>query len=141
MFTLKYNPNRTIHQHKARLVARGFSYTYGIDYKETFSPVVCLNSICTVISLVMNQGWSLHQLDVSNAFIYGDLTERVFMEQSPRYAVQGETTQVCHLHRALYGLKKSPHAWFAKFSQLHLSQGLTPCEVDPIVFRTSTSTG
>ena len=85
--------------------------------------------------------WSLHQLDVSNVFLYGDLTERVFMEQPPQYAVQRETTQVCHLHRAIYGFKHSPRAWFANFRQLILSQGLTPCEVDPIVFRTSTYVG
>ena len=63
------------------------------------------------------------------------------MEQLPRYVVQGETTQVYHPHRALYGLKQSPRAWFEKFSQLILSRGLTPCEVNPTIFRTSTSTG
>ena len=63
------------------------------------------------------------------------------MEQPLGYVVQGETTQVCHLHRAIYGLKQSPRAWFEKFSQLILSQGLTPCEVDPTVFRTSTFDG
>ena len=105
VFILKYNPDGTIHRHKARLVARGFSHTYGIDYKETFSPMVRLNSVRVILSLAVNQGWSLHQLDVSNAFLYGDLIEHVFMKQPTRYAVQGETTQVYHLHRAIYGLK------------------------------------
>ena len=75
IFTLKYNPDGTVNRHKARLVARGFTQTYGIDYKETFSPVVRLNSIQVLLSLVVNQDWPLHQLDVSNAFLYGDLTE------------------------------------------------------------------
>ena len=92
VFTIKYKPDGTIHWHKACLVARGFSQTYGIDYVETFSPVVCLNSRCIVPSLGVNQGWSLHQLYVFNAFLYDDLTERVFMEQPPGYAVQGKTT-------------------------------------------------
>ena len=81
VFTLKYNPHGMIHQHKARLVAHGFSKTYG------FSTVLCLNWVRIILSLAMNHGWSLHQLDVSNAFIYGDLIERVFMEKLPRYVV------------------------------------------------------
>ena len=137
----KYDLNGSIHRYKTRLVAHGFSQIYGIDYKETFSPVVRLNSIHIIVTLAVNQGWSLHQLDVSNAFLYGDPIECGFMEQPLGYVVQGETTQVCHLYRAMYGLKQSPCAWFAKFSQLILSQGLTPCEVDPNVFQTSTSDG
>ena len=88
VFTLKYNLDKTIHQHKALLVACGFSQTYVIDYKETFSPMVYLNSVCIILSLVVNHELSIHQLDVSNAFLYGVLTEHVFMEQSLGYAVQ-----------------------------------------------------
>ena len=110
VFTLKYHPDGTVARHKARLVARGFTQAHGIDYTETFSPVVHMNSICILLSLVVNLNWSLHQLDVSNAFLYGDLTEQVFMEKPPGYVAQGETSQVCLLRRAIYGLKKSPRA-------------------------------
>ena len=78
--------------HKARLVARRFTQSHDIDYTETFSPVVRMNSISILLSLVVNLNWSLHQLDVSNAFFYGDLTEQVFMEQPPGYVAQGETS-------------------------------------------------
>ena len=84
-FTLKYHPNGTVARHKARLVARGFTQAHGIDYTETFSPVVRMNSIRILLSLVVNLNWYLHQLDVSNAFLYGDLIEQVFMEQPPGY--------------------------------------------------------
>ena len=97
IFTVKYNPDGTINRYKARLVARGFTQTYGIDYKETFSPVVRLNSIRVILSIAVNQGWTLHQLDVSNAFLYGELTDQVFMEQPPGYATSGSVDQVCHL--------------------------------------------
>ena len=83
VFTIKYHPNGTITRHKARLVARGFTQAYGIDYTETFLPVVRLNSVRMLLSLAVNEAWSLHQLDVSNAFLYGDLEEQVFMEQPP----------------------------------------------------------
>ena len=141
IFTLKYNPDGTINRHKARLVARGFSQTYGVDYKETFSPVVRLNSVRILFSLAVNQGWSLHQLDVSNAFLYGELTEQVFMEKPLGYVHSGGADKVCHLRRAIYGLKQSPRAWFAKFSQLVLAFGLTACTMDPTVFRKHTSAG
>ena len=92
VFTLKYNPNGMIHRHKACLVAHGFSKTYEIDYNETFSIVVRLNSVRIILSLAVNQGWSVHQLNVSNAFLNDDLTKCVFMEQAPGYAVHGGTT-------------------------------------------------
>ena len=87
------------------MVACGFTQAYVIDYTETFSPVVHLNFVRVLLSLAVNQAWSLHQLDVSNAFLYGDLEEQVFMEQPPGYVAQGESSKVCFLRKAIYGLK------------------------------------
>ena len=123
VFTIKYHPDGTMSRHKARLV----------DYTETFSPVVRLNSVRVLLSLAINQAWSLHQLDVSNAFLYGDLEEQVFMEQPPGYIAQAESSKVCFLRRAIYGLKQSPRAWFAKFSGLLFAFGFTSCAGDPTV--------
>ena len=97
VFTIKYHHDGTIARHKAHLVARGFTQAYGIDYTKTFSPVVRLNSIRVLLSLAVNQAWSLHQLDVSNAFLYGDLEEQVFMEQPHGYVAQGESSKLCFL--------------------------------------------
>ena len=134
VFTIKYNPDRTCNRYKARLVARGFSQAQGIDYEETFSPVVHLNSIRILLSMAVNYVWPLHQLDVSNAFLYGDLTECVYMEKPPGYSVEGENDKVCLLPCALYGLKHSPRAWFEKFSALVSDRGLMACNVEPTVF-------
>ena len=97
IFTLKYHRDHTIACHKAHLVAWGFTQVYGIDYLETFSPIVRLPSVRMLLSLVVNQDWSFHQLDVFNAFLYGDLEEHVFMEQPPLYVAQGESSNVCFL--------------------------------------------
>ena len=97
VFTIKYHPDGTIARHKARLVARGFTQAYDIDYTETFLPVVRLNSVRVLLSLAVNQAWSLHQLDVSNAFLYGDLEEQVFMKQPLGYVAQGVSSKVCFL--------------------------------------------
>ena len=102
VFTIKYHPRSPISSQKARLVAHGFTQVYDIDYIETFLSVVRLNSVRMLLSLAVNQAWSLHQLDVSNAFLYGDLEEQVFMEQPPGYVAKGESSKVCFLRRAIY---------------------------------------
>ena len=127
VYSLKYNPDGSIARYKARLVARGFSQAYGLDYHETFSPVARLSSIRVLFSIALDQSWPLHQLDVSNAFLYGDLDEQVFMEQPPGYVAQGESSEVCLLKKAIYGLKQSPRAWFHKFSQLLFAYGCLYC--------------
>ena len=141
VFIIKYHPDGTIARHKARLVARGFTQAYDIDYTETFSPVVRLNSVRVLLSLAINQAWSLHQLDVSNAFLYGDLEEQVFMKKPPGYVAQGESSKVCFLRRAIYRLKQSPRAWLAKFSGLLSTFGFTSCAANPTVLTKKTKGG
>jgi len=82
---------------------------------ETFSPVARLNTIKILFSIAVNLSWPLFQLDVKNAFLYSDLKEEIYMEQPPEYVAQGEN-KVCHLRKAIYGLKQNPREWFGKFS-------------------------
>ena len=62
------------------------------------------------------RSWPLYQLDIKNAFLYGDLVEEVYMEQPPGFVAQGESGLVCSLCRSLYGLKQSIRPWFGRFS-------------------------
>uniref|UniRef100_A0A2N9E4Z4 Integrase catalytic domain-containing protein n=1 Tax=Fagus sylvatica TaxID=28930 RepID=A0A2N9E4Z4_FAGSY len=139
VFTVKQNPDGTVDRLKARLVTKGFTQTYGLDYTETFSPVAKLNSIRIIISLAANLDWPLHQLDVKNAFLHGDLTETVYMTQPPGFESKGEC--VCHLKKSIYGLKQSPRAWFDKFSKAVVSHGMTRSQTDHSVFFKKTRTG
>ena len=81
VFKRKVNANGEVERHKARLVAQGFSQKYGLDYEETFSPVVRFESIRSVIALGAQHKLQLHQMDVSTAFLNGELDEEVYMQQ------------------------------------------------------------
>jgi hypothetical protein len=67
-------------RYKARLVAKGFKQRYGIDYDDTFNPVIKIATICTILSIVVSKGWNLRQLDVQNVFLHGYLEEEVYMQ-------------------------------------------------------------
>ncbi|KAJ7951749.1 Retrovirus-related Pol polyprotein from transposon TNT 1-94 [Quillaja saponaria] len=113
---LKKN-NTSVDRYKARLVARGFSQHYGLDYEETFSPVAKMTNVRTIISLAAHKGWKLWQLDVKNAFLYGDLDREIFMEQPQGFVSCESPHHVCRLKKALYGLKQAPRAWYGKISE------------------------
>jgi hypothetical protein len=80
VFKHKYRGDGTLARHKSRWVVRGFSQRYGIDYDETFSPVVKPATIRVVLSIATSRSWPIHQLDVKNAFLHSHLTETVYCE-------------------------------------------------------------
>ncbi|GKA68228.1 putative RNA-directed DNA polymerase [Tanacetum coccineum] len=116
VFTIKYKPDGTIERYKARLVANGYTQTYGIDYSETFSPVAKINTIRVLISIAANKGWPLHQFDVKKAFLHGELKEEIYMEAPRGFTDNFGEREVCLLKKSLYGLKQSPRAWFGRFT-------------------------
>lgn len=83
VFKLKQHPAGSIDKHKARVVARGFTQQHGIDYHNTFSPVVKPATVRLILDLVVSRGWHLRQIDIRNAFLHGFLDEEVYMQQPP----------------------------------------------------------
>ena len=81
MFIAKFNPDGSIARLKARLVDKGYAQTYEVDYFDTFSPIAKLTSIWLFISLAATNAWDLHQFDIENVFLIGDLAEEIYMEQ------------------------------------------------------------
>nr|GEW88399.1 ribonuclease H-like domain-containing protein [Tanacetum cinerariifolium] len=95
------------------------SHVEGVDIDETFSLVVKPCTIWTVLSLAISQHWPIHQLNVKNAFLHGDLAETVYMHQPPSFWDLEHPNYVCLLLRSLYGLKQAPRAWSAVCLYLH----------------------
>jgi hypothetical protein len=134
VFQVKRNADGTIDRFKARLVAKGFNQHPGLDYKETFSPVVKLATIQSVLTIVLTQGWQLRQLDVNNAFLHGLLNEDVYMVQPPGFKDDTNPQHVCRLNKAIYGLKQAPRAWYSTLRGAILEFGFVNSRADSSLF-------
>jgi hypothetical protein len=134
VFKLKHRPDGTIDRYKARLVAKGFKQRHGIDYDDTYNPVVKPTTIRVILALAVTRGWRMRQLDVDNAFLHGFLDEEVYMLQPPGYVDSRYPQHICKLEKSLYGLKQAPRAWFARLSSKLQALGFFPSKADVSLF-------
>lgn len=134
LFKLKFHADGSLARYKARLVANGKSQLFGIDCDETFSPVVKPTTIRTVLSLAVYHHRLIHQLDVKNVFLHGDLQETVYMHQPPGYRNPEFPDHVCQLQRSLYGLKQAPRAWYQRFAEFISRRGFQRNRSDSSLF-------
>jgi hypothetical protein len=105
LFRHKLTSDGSLDRYKARWVLQGFTQRLGVDYDETFSPVVKFATVCAVLSLALSRDWAIHQLDVKNAFLHGTLTETVYCSQPTGFVDASHPDLVCRLNRSLYDLK------------------------------------
>ncbi|GKC87419.1 ribonuclease H-like domain-containing protein [Tanacetum coccineum] len=99
LFRHKYLEDGTLSRYKAHLVANGSTHLSGVDVDETFSSAVKPGTILNVLSLAISRHWPVHQLDVKNAFLHGDLSETVYMHQPPGYRDSAHHDYGCFFHR------------------------------------------
>ena len=115
-------------------MAKGYTQLEGIDFHDNFSPTAKIIIVCCfLLALAAAQNWSLHQLDVHNAFLHGDLQEEIYMCPPPGLQRQGESL-VCRLNKLLYGLKQASRQWFAKFSAAIQAAGYVQSKADYSLF-------
>ncbi|MCO5612940.1 hypothetical protein L7F22_067213 [Adiantum nelumboides] len=115
--------------------------TYGIDYEETFAPVTKMAAVKAVIAMATTKGWILHQMDVKNAFLHGEMQEEVYMEQPQGFQDTGQPDYVCKLQKPFYGLKQAPRAWYDKITQYLVTIGLHMADADHFLYVQTTDAG
>ena len=132
VFTIKTKPDGTFDRYKARLVARGFRQRLGLDYGETYAPVGRYATARVLLAVGCSMDWEIHVMDVSNAFLYGDIEEDIYVEQPEGY--NDGTGRVCKMRRALYGLKQSPRQWNKRLHEQLLGLGFHSSAFDPALY-------
>lgn len=134
VFKRKFDKDGQVDRYKARLVARGYTQVEGIDYKETFSPVIKSKSIRTLLAFSVEKHWQVHQLDITAAYLNGKLSETIFMEQPPLSLNEKPGEEVCLLRKSLYGLHQSGREWNICLDGFLKSIKLTRSRADPCVY-------
>jgi Reverse transcriptase (RNA-dependent DNA polymerase) len=134
VFRIKRKADGTIEKYKARLVARGFTQIYGVDYYDTYSPVARLPSIRTILAFAARYDWDIETFDFIGAYLNGELEadEDIYMQAAPGYEEQGD--QVKHLKKSLYGLKQAGRRWYDTLSNALTKIGFCVSKADPGVF-------
>ena len=119
--------------YKARLVAKGFNQHSGMDYHDTFSPVV-KPTIVRLVSITIMNGWDMRQLDINNAFLQGTLFEDVYMTQPLGFIDHDRPDHICKLKKAIYGLKQAPRAQYQQLRNYLIQVGFKNSLADKSLF-------
>jgi hypothetical protein len=134
VFKIKQGANGEVERYKAKLVARGFTQTYGVDYNETFAPVAKFTSIRCILTLAALEDMEIHQMNVKTPLFNGELEKEIYMEQPQGFVHQGGEHVMCKFHKSLYSLKQSSRAWNQKLDAFLKSIEFMKSEADPSVY-------
>ncbi|GJX99312.1 retrotransposon protein, putative, ty1-copia subclass [Tanacetum coccineum] len=135
LFKKKTDMDGAVHTFKSRLVAKGFTQTYGVDYEETFSPVADIRAIRILIAIAAFYDYEIWQMDVKTAFLNGHLSEEVYMTQPEGFVNPKYPNHVCKLKRSIYGLKQASRQWNKRFDDEIKKFGFTQNRDEPCVYQ------
>ena len=134
VYKVKYIKN-VIDKYKARLVVKGFSQKYGVDYTRTFSPVARMDTIRLILVEAFLRGMHIDHIDIKNAFLNGTLKEEIYMKQPKGFEKEGMEHLVCRLIKSLYGLKQAGREWHKTLIAFLREKGFKQLFKDPCVFK------
>ncbi|GJT70449.1 retrotransposon protein, putative, ty1-copia subclass [Tanacetum coccineum] len=134
LFKKKTDIDGAVHTFEARLVVKGFTQTYGVDYEETFYPVAYIRDIRILIAIAAYYDNEIWQMDVKTAFLNGHLSKEVYMEQPEGFVNQKYPNRVCKLKRSIYGLKQASRQWNKRFDDEIKKFGFTQNLDEPCVY-------
>jgi hypothetical protein len=126
IYKIKYNSNGSIERFKARWVARGFTQKKGIDFDETYAPVVRLENLRLLLAYATQNNLEADQVDIDSAFLQAKLTEEIYVTQPEGFISKEFPNHVCRLNKSLYGLKQAPLLWNQTLDKLFKTEGFIP---------------
>ena len=129
-----FKVKRKVDRYKARLVAQGYSQTYGIHYEELFAPVARYSSIRTLLALANAHDLEIHQMDATTAFLNGSLEHGIYMKQREGFFDPKRPDHVCKLKRSIYGLKQSARCWNEILDNFLIKNGYRKSNADSCLY-------
>nr|GFB65862.1 copia protein [Tanacetum cinerariifolium] len=137
-YKVKLDEYGDVLKNKARLVAKGYRQEEGIDFEESFASVARIEAIRIFIANAASRNMTIYQMDVTTAFLNGELKEEVYVSQPEGFVDPDHPTHVYHLKKALYRLKQAPRAWYDTLSRFLLDNDFSKGAVDPTLFTRKT---
>nr|GFA85371.1 retrovirus-related Pol polyprotein from transposon TNT 1-94 [Tanacetum cinerariifolium] len=132
----KRDEENTVIQNKSHLVDKGYAQKEGVDFEESFAPVARLEVVRLFIAYAAHKSFTVYQMDVKIAFLYGPLKEEVYVNQLDGFVAPYHLDKVYRLKKALYGLKQAPRAWYDELYNFLVSKGFSKASIDPTLFIT-----
>ncbi|WVZ75915.1 hypothetical protein U9M48_023933 [Paspalum notatum var. saurae] len=135
VFKRKFDLDGRVHIHKARLVAKGFKQIHGIDYDETFSPVVMFKSIRIILAIAAYFDYEIWQMDIKTASLNGNLSEDMYMTQPEGFVDPKNAGNICKFQKSIYGLKQASRSWNLHFDEVIKEFGFIKNEEEPCLYK------
>ena len=134
VFKLKRTPDGVAYRHRSRFCVRGDQQEYGVNYFETFAPVIQWSTIRLVLILILTQNWTTRVIDYTNAFPQANIDTDIYVEMPALFGSKDGSDKVLKLKKSLYGLKQNPRTFYQHLNQGLINRGWTASTIDPCLF-------